>query len=240
MSKHNKKGQSQRPSASKPSAPAATPVHHPIQDIVKNAVRQDAPDATTMNAAINAVVNAAASTTAPAANTPINTAAKAAAKAATNHVTTAPTAAAPTAAKGAPATAAKASANPVAAPKAATNAVVTAAAPGSNESFNAAACQLNDAIDIMASNFDTLLKTAETINGQITSFNNTVISQNTALSKDFFSCKTLQDLADFQAKIFQINSETLINNASTLTEALINCFQQTIDPMQKKATSARK
>jgi hypothetical protein len=110
-----------------------------------------------------------------------------------------------------------------------------------------AANKFSTAIETIATNVDTLLacnniaiKTIEEIQGQLTAFGNNVFSQNSKLSSDFFSCRTFQDLAEFQTKIFQTNSEVMIDNASVLTEAYINYLNKSMEPIAQRVKNLAK
>jgi hypothetical protein len=115
-----------------------------------------------------------------------------------------------------------------------------------NSCYNAAADQLCDAMDIAANTIETLvscnnaaLKAAETIHCQLNQFSNTIVSRNAELSKGFFECRTLQDLAQFQARIFEVNSEALIDNNSILREACINYFNYSLQQFAPKNKTSK-
>ena len=64
-------------------------------------------------------------------------------------------------------------------------------------------------------------KVAETIQNHISQQHQALFSENVKLSKDFFKCKTVNDLFELQSRIFHLNSSAYLNNIVKLTESFV-------------------
>lgn len=75
---------------------------------------------------------------------------------------------------------------------------------------------------------------AEAVNSQLTEQGHTLFAENIRLSKDFFKCKTVSELLEWQARIFQLNSNAYLEQAVKLTETVMG-YQKKIsgDPENK-------
>lgn len=62
---------------------------------------------------------------------------------------------------------------------------------------------------------------AEAVNNQLTEQGHTLFAENIRLSKDFFKCKTVSELLEWQARIFQLNSNAYLEQAVKFTETVM-------------------
>lgn len=62
---------------------------------------------------------------------------------------------------------------------------------------------------------------AESLQSHISEQQQTLFSENVKLSKDFFKCKTVNDLLELQSRIFHLNSSAYLNNIVKMTESFV-------------------
>lgn len=124
------------------------------------------------------------------------------------------------------------------------------------KSADAATRSVNDMVDISKKNADAAVKcgdiavsASKNIGAEMFSFANRSFSQNVELSKELFSCRTLNDMFDLHSKMLKSNmddffsesvkmSEMVFQCASDVSEPINQCVSETTERMSKKLSEA--
>lgn len=78
------------------------------------------------------------------------------------------------------------------------------------------------------------LKAAEELSSQFIELANHLFADSTQLSKDFFSCKTLEDFAELQSRAIQATTETTSQEILKLNDIFSRFIEQIMTPLSER------
>lgn len=89
---------------------------------------------------------------------------------------------------------------------------------------------LNPTEEVVSCNLN-FSRSVETIHTHLSQQGHTLFSENIRLSKDFFKCKTVNDLLEWQSRIFHLNSNAYLDSTVKLTEVVLQCSSKAFEPL---------
>jgi len=122
-------------------------------------------------------------------------------------------------------------------------AVVREGADHVSRSAQAATRSLDEAISISHEQIEAIMKstnlagdTARKLMDELFSYTNEVFARNVEISREVFSCRTINDALDLQNKIIQTNVDGLLNEASKISEMMFDYATQAVDPIGERVS----
>lgn len=104
---------------------------------------------------------------------------------------------------------------------------------------------LGNALEYSRENTEALVETGNILSEatrkmaeELYNFANRTFAKNVEYSKEFLSCRTLNDLMDLQNKIFLANAEELFDESITLSDLTFQAAYEAAEPIQDRANEA--
>ena len=120
-------------------------------------------------------------------------------------------------------------------------AVVRESAEHLSRSAQAATRSLDDAMNVSHEQIEAIMQYSN-VTGEATrklmdelfSFTNEFFARNVELSREVFSCRTMNDAMDLQNKMIQSNVDSVLTEASKISEMMFECATQVCDPIGER------
>lgn len=79
---------------------------------------------------------------------------------------------------------------------------------------------------------------AKNLSSQFFEYANRAFSDNLELSKEFFTCRTLNDMFDLQSKIMKSNIDNFLCEANKVSDMLFEYGNETIEPVSERISQS--
>lgn len=110
-----------------------------------------------------------------------------------------------------------------------------------------AARSLNDAVVIGQDNLEACVECgnvaaelSKAVGEEVFAFGNTLFSKNLDLSKQIFSCRTINDMFELQSKAFKLNIDNLFNETAKISEMTFKMASKAAGPLNDRAAEVTK
>lgn len=109
------------------------------------------------------------------------------------------------------------------------------------KSANAATKTINEMLEIGRDNAEACIECgnvastlAQNLSAEIFAYANNTFSENVEISKQIFSCRTVNDLFDLQGKLFKNNIDALFNQSVKMTELAFQYASEAVEPINER------
>jgi hypothetical protein len=120
-------------------------------------------------------------------------------------------------------------------------AVVRESAEHVSRSAQAATRSLDEAINVSHEQIEAIMQysniageNARKLMDELFTYTNDIFARNVELSREVFSCRTVNDAIDLQNKMIQTNVDSMLNEASKISDMFFECATQVCDPIGER------
>lgn len=113
------------------------------------------------------------------------------------------------------------------------------------KSANAATKTINEVLEVGRDNVEACIECGniatnliQNFSGEVFAFANNAISENVEISKEIFSCRTVNDLFDLQSRLFRTNIDNFFNQSVKLTELAFQYASEAAEPINERVAEA--
>ncbi len=112
-------------------------------------------------------------------------------------------------------------------------------------SADVATRSINEAVQLSQENLEACIEcgnmavdVSKTISEEIFNFTNNLFAQNVEISKQAFTCRTLNDVFDLHSKLFRANVDELFGESAKVSELWFEMANKITEPLTERLTDA--
>ena len=114
-----------------------------------------------------------------------------------------------------------------------------------SRSADAASRAMSEAVSVTQDNIEACIESgnitanmSREISEELFNFANEVMSNNIDISKDVFSCRTINDVFELQSKMFRNNVDRLFNQSARISEMVFETMTKASEPLSERMVEA--